>query len=185
MPTILTPAATGGGGGASVSDTAYDATAWNGVAGVAPSKNAVRDKIETLAGGGVLAFAELSTGTLTTISTTSTTPTALHATALDCVFTAPASGKVVHIMSAANYMGGAAWGGLCLLNPTTEVTGSRQMTAYGPTQPSRCHYRWVETGLTPGTSYTRRPAHLVDSVSQFNVEHGSTRGPVHYSVEAA
>ncbi len=37
-----------GGGSASVSDTAYDATSWNGVTDVAPSKNAVRNKIETL-----------------------------------------------------------------------------------------------------------------------------------------
>lgn len=36
-------------GGGSVDDTAYDATTWNGVTTVAPSKNAVRDKIETLA----------------------------------------------------------------------------------------------------------------------------------------
>lgn len=33
---------------AKVSDTAYDATSWNGVTGVAPSKNAVRDKIEAV-----------------------------------------------------------------------------------------------------------------------------------------
>ena len=38
----------GGGGGGSVSDVAYDKTSWNGVTGVAPSKNAVRDKIESL-----------------------------------------------------------------------------------------------------------------------------------------
>lgn len=31
-----------------ISDTAYDATSWNGVTGVAPSKNAVRDQIETV-----------------------------------------------------------------------------------------------------------------------------------------
>lgn len=31
-----------------VSDTAYDATSWNGVTDVAPSKNAVRDKIEAI-----------------------------------------------------------------------------------------------------------------------------------------
>lgn len=31
-----------------VSDTAYDATTWNGVTDVAPSKNAVRDKFEAL-----------------------------------------------------------------------------------------------------------------------------------------
>jgi len=33
---------------AKVSDTAYDESSWNGVTGIAPSKNAVRDKIETL-----------------------------------------------------------------------------------------------------------------------------------------
>ncbi len=37
--------------GGSVDDTAYDATAWNGVTSVAPSKNAVRDKVETLVTG--------------------------------------------------------------------------------------------------------------------------------------
>lgn len=33
---------------AAISNTPYDATSWNGVIGVAPSKNAIRDKIETL-----------------------------------------------------------------------------------------------------------------------------------------
>ena len=42
----------GGGGGASVSDTVYGSS-WNGVATVAPSKNAVYDKIETISGGSV------------------------------------------------------------------------------------------------------------------------------------
>lgn len=39
------------GGGASVSDDAYGA-GWDGVTTIAPSKNAVYDKIETLSGGG-------------------------------------------------------------------------------------------------------------------------------------
>lgn len=39
------------GGGASVSDAVYGA-GWDGVVDVAPSKNAVYDKIETIAGGG-------------------------------------------------------------------------------------------------------------------------------------
>jgi hypothetical protein len=39
-----------GGGGTSVSDTAYDAGTWNAVTDVAPSKNAVRDKFESLSG---------------------------------------------------------------------------------------------------------------------------------------
>lgn len=34
---------------AAISDTAYDATSWDGVTTIAPSKNAVRDKIELLA----------------------------------------------------------------------------------------------------------------------------------------
>lgn len=34
-----------------ISDTAYDATSWNAVTTIAPSKNAVRDKIETITGG--------------------------------------------------------------------------------------------------------------------------------------
>lgn len=34
-----------------IDDTAYDATSWNGVTTVAPSKNAVRDKIEALVAG--------------------------------------------------------------------------------------------------------------------------------------
>jgi microcystin-dependent protein len=33
---------------ANISDTAYDATTWNGVTTIAPSKNAVRDKIDTM-----------------------------------------------------------------------------------------------------------------------------------------
>ncbi len=38
-----------------VDDTAYDATTWNGVTTVAPSKNAIRDKIESLGLGGLTA----------------------------------------------------------------------------------------------------------------------------------
>lgn len=36
-----------------VSDTAYNATSWNGVTDVAPSKNAVRDMREAITGGSV------------------------------------------------------------------------------------------------------------------------------------
>jgi hypothetical protein len=39
------------GGGGSIDDTAYDATTWNGVTTIAPSKNAVRDKIEAMSAG--------------------------------------------------------------------------------------------------------------------------------------
>lgn len=38
-------------GGSNISDTAYDETTWNGVTDEAPSKNAVRDKIEAILAG--------------------------------------------------------------------------------------------------------------------------------------
>jgi hypothetical protein len=44
VPTWATPT----GSGASVSDVAYDATSWNAITDAAPSKNAVRDWIESL-----------------------------------------------------------------------------------------------------------------------------------------
>lgn len=44
-----------------VSDTAYDATSWDGVTDIAPSKHAIRDKIESLdTGGGGGNFSNLS-----------------------------------------------------------------------------------------------------------------------------
>lgn len=65
LATGTTPAAIlfGGvnqGGGSTVDDTAYDATSWNGDTTHAPSKNAVRDKIETMSAGGVTPPGSLS-----------------------------------------------------------------------------------------------------------------------------
>jgi Tfp pilus assembly protein FimT len=54
---------TGGGGAtAGVSDTAYNATTWDGVTDTAPSKNAVRDKIETISGGDVTDVGDCASG---------------------------------------------------------------------------------------------------------------------------
>src|SRR5690349_11276353 len=47
-PVLASNYSSGTAGSSSVDDTAYDATSWNGVTGTAPSKNAVRDKFETL-----------------------------------------------------------------------------------------------------------------------------------------
>ncbi len=74
-------------GSVSVSDTAYDATDWDGVTTVAPSKNAVRDKIESLTVGSSDSFktiavsgqsdvvADSSTDTLTLVAGTNITLT--------------------------------------------------------------------------------------------------------------
>uniref|UniRef100_A0A6H1ZNB1 Uncharacterized protein n=1 Tax=viral metagenome TaxID=1070528 RepID=A0A6H1ZNB1_9ZZZZ len=47
-----------------VSDTAYDATTWDGVTDVAPSKNAIRDKLEALIPSGtIMLFGQASAPT--------------------------------------------------------------------------------------------------------------------------
>lgn len=56
-----TPAGAQAKADAKVDNTVYDATSWDGVTGVAPSKNAVRDKIEALSG----TFAPLASPALT------------------------------------------------------------------------------------------------------------------------
>jgi hypothetical protein len=48
-------------GTGSVSDTAYDAATWDSVTTVAPSKNAVRDKIEAIVAGGGLGTTDIDT----------------------------------------------------------------------------------------------------------------------------
>jgi hypothetical protein len=59
--------------GGLVSDAAYDATDWNGVTTVAPSKNAVRDKFESLAAGsGITRTVVVTSGAFTAGSAAST-----------------------------------------------------------------------------------------------------------------
>ncbi len=48
--------------GGGISDTAYSSTTWDGVDTIAPSKNAVRDKVETLAKSGANADITSMTG---------------------------------------------------------------------------------------------------------------------------
>lgn len=55
-------------GAATVTDDAYDATAWNGSSGV-PSKNAIRDKIESMGSGGVSTTPRTNTWSGFSIST--------------------------------------------------------------------------------------------------------------------
>lgn len=53
----------------SVSDTAYDATSWNGVTTIAPSKNAVRDKFEALTSYKIIQVVNTQVGALATGTT--------------------------------------------------------------------------------------------------------------------
>lgn len=56
---------------AKVSDTAYDATSWNGVTSIAPSKNAVRDQIESMVAisSGLVSDTAYNTGTWDAVTT--------------------------------------------------------------------------------------------------------------------
>lgn len=61
----------GGSTSGGVSDTAYDASSWDGVTTIAPSKNAVRDKLEALTLGGAVddtAYDAASWNAVTTIA---------------------------------------------------------------------------------------------------------------------
>lgn len=76
---------------AAISDTAYDATTWNGVTTIAPSKNAVRDKFETKTGSGNLVYD--NTPTLITPVLGVATATTINKVTL----TAPATGSTLTI----------------------------------------------------------------------------------------
>lgn len=75
--------------GGSVSDTAYDASTWDGVTDVAPSKNAVRDKIESLAGGHDAVTLDANADTLLSLSTQEL---GLDTQAANKIFGGPAAG---------------------------------------------------------------------------------------------
>src|SRR5688572_4863623 len=76
LRTVDAPVFIGGRGGTAgainISNEAYDSS-WNGVTGVAPSKNAVYDKIETLAaGGGITRTIVVTSGNVSAGATAST-----------------------------------------------------------------------------------------------------------------
>jgi len=76
---------------AAISDTAYDATTWNGVTTIAPSKNAVRDKFETKTGSGNIVYD--NTPTLITPVMGVATATSINKVTI----TAPATSAVLTI----------------------------------------------------------------------------------------
>lgn len=63
------------GGASFISDTAYDATSWDGVTTIAPSKNAVRDKFESLTQANIAGLTTTSSPTFKIATLTDLTPT--------------------------------------------------------------------------------------------------------------
>lgn len=157
------------GGSGSVSDAAYDSS-WNGVTTVAPSKNAVYDKIESMGssgGGGILAYMEYNPGSVATHSTTSATLAIIDSTNLKLPsFTAPASGKVIVRVTGLIDNGGGVY--------SWALIGSSSATQWGPVQSLlsassnqvRITGQFIATGLTPSTTYSSSDpwciAHAVD-----------------------
>lgn len=80
---------TSGGGGASVSDVAYNATSWNGVTTIAPSKNAVRDKIESLGASHDAVTLDVDAAVLLDLSTQEI---GLDTQTANCIVAGPSSG---------------------------------------------------------------------------------------------
>lgn len=156
--------------GSSVSDAAYGA-GWNGDTTTAPSKNAVYDKIESLGAAGagaILAITQYSPGSLTVLSTTSTTPVAADATNLQITFTAPASGNIVARMQAfADISSGGqfyCWAWYTNAGTLFGRQGSIT-TSLANSGASVVVYEQIITGLTPGNSYTWEWRHWVPAGS--------------------
>jgi hypothetical protein len=91
--------------GASVSDTAYDATSWNSVTDVAPSKNAVRDKIESLSSGSGVPLGTIDTTVSPySIVADDTSAAAANGTALALAITNAAGAKRIVLPAGTVYV---------------------------------------------------------------------------------
>lgn len=138
-------------------DTAYDATSWNGDTTHAPTKNAVRDKIESLSsGGGLLAQTHYKAGSDTaTFNTTSTSFVDVDATNLAVTFTAPASGKVlVRLTAVCQNNDGSLIAYAALREGSTNIGSQLYLLGFTSAAVVPMSVPFLVTGLTPGNSYT-------------------------------
>lgn len=90
-----------GGTLALVSDTAYDESTWNGVTTIAPSKNAVRDKIESLVLGSSDSFKTISVSGQSDVVADSSTDTLTIAAGSNVTITTNAGADTVTIAATA------------------------------------------------------------------------------------
>jgi len=108
--------------------------------------------------GSLLAYTQYNPGTLTDVTTTSTTAVDVDATNLSITFTVPPSGKVLVVMTSRAYQSVGAYG-IWNLRTTSgsNVAGSALMIEGSDSANDFRHtYRVVISGLTPGTSTTYR-----------------------------
>jgi len=118
-----------GASGASVSDAAYDATAWDGDTTHAPSKNAVRDKIESMSAGSAdklgLTPTAVKTGNYTAAAGELVPCDTTSAGFTVTLPTAPADGTVIavkHVIQGGTNVVTIALGGSDVFNKTGGAT---------------------------------------------------------------
>jgi hypothetical protein len=149
-PTVNQDAATkkyvddnAGGGGGSVSDAAYDATTWNGDTTHAPSKNAVRDKIESLSAAGN-AFSTIAVSGQSDVVADSTGDTLTLAAGSNVTLTTNAGTDTVTIAAS-----GGGGGGDASTNTATSVDS--EITLFSGTT-GKLLKRATGTGIAAVTS---------------------------------
>jgi len=144
-----------------VDDTAYDATTWNGDTTHAPSKNAIRDKIETMSGSSTSLVSDKKTLTSGNITTTGTS------------FADIASGLNITLTTGARrcLVGLIAWGNNNTASATdstdVEIDGTRIGGTFGlmsgkNTDHFSLAFTFLTDVLTAG-SHTFKPQWKVDS----------------------
>lgn len=137
----------------------------------------------------LLAYIERHDGSITNLTTTSTTYADLDATGLVVTFVAPKSGKVIVTFNGV-FTGTANIDGIfCVRAGTTTVTNSEQRLVFasGTVPQWRTTYRKIITGLTSGTSYTWKIAWKRSTASgggagTLYCSLGGEVGPVTYEV---
>lgn len=116
----------------------------------------IKDYDGAAGGSGLIGFTQYNPGTAVQPSTTSSTYSAVDATNLKVVFTAPPSGKVLISLCARAYQTGADWQhwGLLDVGNSNALVANTDAQVGSPNNNVRATHRCVVTGLTPGTVYT-------------------------------
>jgi hypothetical protein len=143
-------------------------------------------------GGGTSTYPLLATkkynpGSATSVGTTSTTFADVDATNLVVTFTAPASGSVIVVLTAAAHTNTTVLLGWGLRSSGADVTDSKANVGYssGDVQP-RISSRVLITGLTVSTSYTYTWSHArTAGTGTCSTEYGGATGPAVMEVWSA
>ncbi len=127
---------------------------------------------------GILAEVYYNPAAETTYTNATSTPTAVDATNLSITFKAPRNGKVLYELEAAarNTLGVGDVVAWSLVDTGGTLIAGSKMRVVAGNGLIRSKYTFVESGLTAGTSYTRRWAHDNESNGTAELRVGITNG---------